>query len=149
MKKLVTIAIMFISFAAVAEPSPRVVNEKVLKAFSQTFTVAQEVTWQEFEDYYQANFKQEDVQLRAQYDENGNLLKTIRYYSEKELLPNIIAKLKTKYAGKTIEGVTETTSNDEVSFVISLKDDTNWYVVKSDAYGRMELTKKFKRADKE
>lgn len=148
MRKLVTIAIMLVSIAATAAPAPKVVNEKVLKAFNETFTIAQEVTWQEFEDYYQANFKQEEVQLRAQYDANGNLLKTIRYYSEKELLPNIIAKLKTKYAGKTIEGVTETTSNDEVSFVISLKDDTNWYIVKSDAYARLELTKKFKRADK-
>ena len=38
-------------------------------------------------------------------------------------MPNIVAKLKSKYAGEVIAGVTESTSDEEVSFVINLKDD--------------------------
>ncbi len=147
MKKILLSAVMMICLAAGATDRPSEVNEKVLKAFKETFSLAIDVVWHEYADFFQANFKQDDIQIRAQYDEEGKLLRTIRYYGEKQLLPNIVAKLKKKYANKEIFGVTETTSSDEVSFVVTIKDDKNWYVVKSDVYGNLEQTEKFKRAD--
>lgn len=147
MKKLIYLAALLTGFAATAAPSPTEISEKVLKAFSETFTSAQDVTWHEYETYAQANFRQDDVQVRAQYDENGTLLKTTRYYGEKQLLPNIVAKLKKRYAGKEINGITETTSEADVNFVISLKDDKNWYIVQSDVYGNLQQIDKYKRAD--
>jgi len=135
-------------FVATAAPAPSEVNEKVLKAFKETFTAAQDVSWHEYEDYAQANFVVDKIQIRAQYAEDGRLLRTIRYYSERELLPNVVAKLKKKYAGKEISGVTESSSDDEVSLVINIKDENNWYIVKSDVYGNLQQTEKFKRADK-
>lgn len=148
MKKLIVLAAVLTSVVATAAPVPEEVNEKVLKAFNETFIAAQDVSWQEFEAYYQANFRQDDIQVRVQYDDNGKLLRTTRYYTEKQLMPNIVSKLKSKYAGAVISGVTESTSSDEINFVINLKDEENWYIVKSDVYGNLQLTQKFKRADK-
>jgi hypothetical protein len=148
MKKLFVLAALITGFVATASPSPSDVNEKVLKAFKEAFSTAQDVNWQEYEEYYQANFRQDDIQVRVQYDDNGNLLRTTRYYSEKQLMPNIVAKLKSRYGKAEIAGVTESTSEDEVSFVINLKDNDNWYIVKSDIYGNLHQTQKFKRADK-
>lgn len=150
MKKVFFFALLLTGFVATAAnlpDAPTAVNEKVLKAFKETFSAAKNVVWHEYKDYFQANFKQDAVQVRVQYDEDGELLKTIRYYGEKELLPNIVAKLKKKYAGKEITGVTEVTSDDEVSFSINLKDDKNWYIVKSDSHGSLQQLEKFKRAD--
>lgn len=147
MKKLFYLVALFTGLSAAAAPAPTEVGEKVLKAFSETFTAAQDVTWHEYETYKQANFRQDDVQVRAQYDDDGTLLKTIRYYTEKQLLPSIVAKLKKRYAGKEINGVTETSSEAEVSFVITLKDDKNWYIVQSDMYGNLQQLDKYKRAD--
>lgn len=148
MKKVIYLALLLTGFAATAAPAPSDVNEKILKAFKETFTAAQHVSWHEYEDYSQANFMVDNMQVRAQFAEDGRLLKTIRYYSEKELLPNIVAKLKKRYAGKEITGVTESSSDDEVSFTINIKDENNWYIVKSDVYGNLQQTDKFKRADK-
>ena len=147
MKKVIYLAALLIGVAATAAPSPNTISEKVLKAFNETFTSAQDVTWHEYDQYAQANFRQDDVQVRAQYDAEGKLLKTIRYYSEKQLLPNIVSKIKQRYAGKVINGVTETSSDEDVNFVISLKDDKNWYIVKSDVYGNLQQIEKYKRAD--
>ena len=147
MKNVILSVALLVSIVAGATVSPSEVNEKVLKAFNETFAKATDVTWHEYDTYYQANFKQDEIQVRAQYDENGALLKTIRYYGEKQLLPNIVSKLRKKYADREIFGVTETTSPDEVSFLVTLKDEKNWYVVKSDVYGNLEQTEKFKRAD--
>ena len=110
MKQVLFLALLLTGFVAMANPVPPIkVNEKILKAFNQTFAAAQDVSWQEYDDYSQANFKMNLIQVRAQYSEDGQLIRTIRYYTEKELLPNIVAKLKKKYAGKEITGVTETT----------------------------------------
>ena len=148
MKRIIYLAFLLTGFVAVAAPSPSEVNEKVLQAFKETFTAAQNVTWHQYQDYTQANFEIEKVQVRAQYAEDGRLIRTIRYYSEKELLPNIVDKLKKKYGDKEITGVTESSSEDEVSFVINIKDATHWYIVKTDVYGNTQQTEKFKRADK-
>jgi len=147
MKRIIYLAFLLTGFVAVAAPAPSDINEKVLQAFKQTFTAAQNVTWHEYDGYTQANFDVEKVQVRAQYASDGKLIRTIRYYSEKELLPNIVARLKKKYANKEIAGVTESSSDDEVSFVINLKDATHWYIVKTDVYGNAQHIEKFKRAD--
>lgn len=139
---------MLTGFVATAAPAPSEVNEKILKAFKETFTAAQDVSWHQYEDYSQANFVVDKIQVRAQYAEDGRLIRTIRYYSERELLPNIVARLKKKYGGKEIAGVTESSSDDEVSFVVNIKDENHWYIVKSDVYGNLQQTEKFKRADK-
>lgn len=148
MKRIIYLAFLLTGFVAAAAPAPSEVNEKVLQAFKQTFTAAQNVTWHQYEDYTQANFEVEKMQVRAQYAEDGRLIRTIRYYSEKELLPNIVAKLRKKYGNKEITGVTESSSEDEVSFVINIKDENHWYIVKTDVYGNTQQTDKYKRADK-
>ena len=147
MKRIILTLALFVSITAFASNKPVEVNEKVLKAFNETFSKATDVVWQEYENLYQANFKQDDIQVRAQYDQDGGLIKTIRYYGEKQLLPNILSKLKKKYSSKEIFGVTETTSSEEVSFVITIRDQKNYILVKSDVYGNLEQTDKFQRAD--
>ena len=149
MKKIILSAALLVSIVAVASVRPDdEVNEKVLKAFNETFSKAQDVVWHEYENTYQANFHLDNIQIRAQYDEEGSLIRTIRYYGERELLPNVVSSLKKKYSGREIFGVTETTSEQEVTFLVTLKDENNWYVVKSDVYGNLQQTEKFKRADK-
>lgn len=147
MKKLFFIALLATSLAAQASTPPVKVTERILKAFRETFKSATDVTWHEYSDYYQANFRVAEVQVRAQYTDDGTLIKTIRYYGESQLLPHIVARLKEKYKGKSIYGVTESSSDSEINFVINLKDNDHWYVVKSDVYGNLELVDKFKRAD--
>lgn len=147
MKKILLVAAVLTCFVTFATPSPTDVSEKIKKAFNETFADATDVTWHEYEKYTQANFKQDDVQVKAQFNEDGELLKTYRYYTEKQLMPNIVSKLKKKYPGKEVAGVTELTSDDEVSFVINLRDDKNYYIVKSDVYGNLQQTDRYKRAD--
>ena len=147
MKKIILSAVLLVSIVAVTSASPYEVNEKVLKAFNTTFAKAQDVVWHEYDNIYQANFKQDDIQIRAQYDQEGSLIQTIRYYGERQLLPNIVSRLKKRYAGREIFGVTETSSDEGVAFLVTLKDEKNWYVVKSDVYGNLEQTEKFRRAD--
>lgn len=146
MKKIIYLAVLVISLSATAA-APTEISDKVLKAFKETFSFAENVTWEEMDNSCQASFKQSEIAVKATYDNEGNLLKTIRYYAEDNLPPNILAKLKKKYPGKEVFGVTELTSDEEIVYSISLKDDKNWYTIKSDPYANLQQSEKFKRGE--
>ena len=148
MKKLIYLAVLLTGLSATAATPPEI-SEKVLQAFKSTFADAENVVWNEMETTCQANFKLSEVQLRAVYDNEGNLLETVRYYGERNLPPNILSRIKKKYNGKTVFGVTEISTETEVSYHITIKDEKNWYMVKSDPYGNLQQTDKFKRAESE
>jgi hypothetical protein len=145
MKKLIICLCLFAAIGAAATTPPEV-NEKVLKAFKETFIKAEDVVWHESQTTYEAHFKQSEIVTRAIYDTEGNLLRTTRYYTEEHLPVNIIMKLKKKYDGKTVFGVTESSSEDQVTYSIVLQDEKNWYIVTADNQGSLELSTKFKKA---
>ena len=105
MKKLIICLCLFAAIGAIAAEPPEV-NEKVLKAFNETFMKATDVVWHEMQNSYEARFKQSEIVTRAIYDTEGNLLRTTRYYAVEHLPINILSKLKKKYAGKSVFGVT-------------------------------------------
>lgn len=146
MKKIIYLAVLLVSISATAATIPDV-SEKVLKAFRETFTNAENVVWNEDENHCQAFFNQKEIQIRAEYDNDGNLLKTTRNYGEKNLPANVLAKLKKKYAGKEIFGVTEVSTESEINYYVTLRDAKNFYKVEVDAYGSSQQVEKYKRAD--
>jgi hypothetical protein len=145
MKKLIILTCLFAALSATASNPPEV-NEKVLKAFGETFMKATEVVWHEVQNLYEASFKQSEIISRAIYDQDGNLLRTTRYYSQENLPINILTKLQKRYAGKSVYGVTELSSGEEVSYHITMQDEKNWYIIKADNWGGIELEKKYRKA---
>jgi len=145
MKKLFIFLCLFAALGSAASAPPEV-NEKVLKAFKETFSKATDVVWHEMQNSFQASFKQSAITTRAMYDTEGNLLRTTRYYSEEDLPIHILSKLKKKYSDKLVHGVTEITEDDEVTYFIALHDEKNWYIIKSDNWGSLDVTKKYRKA---
>jgi acyl-CoA synthetase (AMP-forming)/AMP-acid ligase II len=145
MKKLIIFTCLFAALSATASNPPEV-SEKVLKAFNETFMKATEVVWHEVQNLYEASFKQSEVISRAIYDQDGNLLRTTRYYSQENLPINILTKLQKRFAGKSVYGITELSTDDEVSYHITMQDEKNWYIIKADNWGGLDLEKKYKKA---
>jgi hypothetical protein len=124
------------------------VNEKVLKTFGKMFPSVENAKWYDYENYYEAYFDKDDVKCRVRFDIDGKIISTIRYYGESKVSPFLKAKLANRYPGKTIFGVTEVNSDFELNYHFVLEDDKNWMHVKSDGTGVMEVTDKFKKAEK-
>lgn len=140
---IASIACLFLFAAFVSAKMP---NEKVLKSFESTFEKPQEVKWYDHPDYYEVSFLQEGTKANVKYDLEGNFLSSTRYYREHQLPTNILCKLKKKYGDKSIFGVTENTTIDEVNYYIKLEDEKNWITVKVSGNGQMELYEKYKKA---
>ncbi|MDQ3846698.1 MAG: hypothetical protein M3342_22200 [Bacteroidota bacterium] len=145
MKKLLFAAATLVSLLSFATP-PADINAKVLKAFNETFTHAQNVIWNEVAGYYDVSFKMNDIQTRVRYDNRGNFIQSIRYYNEQQLPLNVVSKLKKRYADKKVFGVTEMTTTSEVIYRIVLEDEKHWLIVHADATGSIEEMEKYNKA---
>ena len=146
MKKLIFVTTLFAGSTAIFAAVPPDVNQKVLKSFEQTFKNPTDVTWHEFPNYYEVDFKQDEVKEEVRYDSEGDITSYIRYYFENNLPPHILSRLKTKYPERSVFGVTEIFSNDDLEYYITMEDEKNWYTVKSSPVGLMEQTEKYRKA---
>ncbi|HUR11602.1 MAG TPA: hypothetical protein VM012_09555 [Flavitalea sp.] len=122
------------------------VNEKVLRSFRQTFTNAESVRWEEFKTYYTVSFSLSGIQSKINYDKEGIMLGSIRYYAPQMLPLNIFNKLKKDYPKDKLFGVTEVTFGDEVAYFVKIETEKNWLTLKVDAAGNSEVHEKFKKA---
>ena len=146
-KKTLVIACCLLTVSAgVSAADGFTINEKLLKAFQQTFPDATQVKWLEEPTGYQVTFMQNNILTKVEYDKEGHFVGSLRYYSEKNLPVTVIWALQKKFAGKTVWGVTEHSSETGTEYYIKLVDDTNWYTVSCDADGNMQVVEKYKKS---
>jgi hypothetical protein len=145
MKKNLIISICLLAFCTVSFAYSSTVNEKVLKSFKETFPHAEQVNWQEFSENYIVNFMEGDIRTRINYDKEGNFVSATRYYFEQNLPVNILCKLKKRYPGQKVFGVTEVETESSTEYYIKLEDATNFTTVKSDIASNFEETEKYKK----
>src|SRR5882762_9979834 len=145
MKKNLIAFICLLVFYASASAGVTV-SDKVLKSFNETFPKAEQVKWQEFADNYVVNFLVTGIRARISYDKDGNFLSATRYYTEENLPVSILCKIRKKYPGQQVFGVTEVEVEGNVDYYVKLQDETNWTTVKASQNGAMEQVEKYKRA---
>ena len=141
---VVTCCLLTIS-AGVFASDDFTISEKMLQAFQQTFPDAKQVKWVEEPNGYQVSFRQNDILTKVEYDKDAHFVSSLRYYSEKNLPVTIMCQLQKKYAGKTVWGVTELSTETSTEYYVKLVDDQNWYTVRSDGDGNMQLVEKYKK----
>lgn len=149
MKKLLAFGVCLVLLAtqtfAKVDPTVDNVNEKVLKAFQETFPDVNNVKWQEYSTYYTVSFKQHDIQSEVRYDMEGNFLSSLRYYKEDMLPLSVLHQLKKRYAKKTVFGVTELIVGTDVAYFVKLEDETTWLTVKADQQGNLSVYEKLRK----
>jgi|SRR4051812_26289145 hypothetical protein len=144
MKKILLAVMILASTLRVFASDP--VDAKVLDAFNKAFKNAENVTWSTSEYTYEVRFDQNTVTSRITYDKAGNIIRTMRYYTEEQLPLLIVTKVKNKYADKKIYGVVEVSSEDGTFYHVTLEDAKSWLNIKADAYGSISVVSKFKKA---
>lgn len=144
MKKImlfVAIAFAF-SFKAMADDP----SQKVLDAFHKTFPNVKDVAWTENQHSYEVKFKQNEILSKVTYDLDGNIVNTLRYYYEQNLPLLVLSKVKSKFNGKKIFGVTEESSDNGTFYHIILEDEKHWVNITADSYGSIRVDKKYNKA---
>lgn len=144
MKRIFYVLVLLVSMSAFAATPP--LDEQISKQFKETFPTALNANWYEYETFYEVLFENNQVPCRVKYDLKGNIISVRRDYYEKDLSLFIVAKVKEKYPGKKIFGITEVTSDEGVFYTIILEDEKNWITLSSNDSGDMHLVQKLKKA---
>ena len=144
MKKTISVFTFFLLLTATT--FAYVPNEKVLKSFESIFSNPQEVKWFDHPDSYEVSFVQSGIRANVKFDIEGNFMGSTRYYKEQHLPTSILCKLKKKYTDKTVFGVTEVTTSEEINYYVKLEDKKSWITVKINGNGQMELIEKYRKA---
>ena len=125
---LVTCCLLTISagvFAGGIVSPELTISDKLLQVFQQTFPDAKQVKWVEEPNGYQVSFRQNDILTKVVYDKDAHYVSSLRYYSEKNLPVTILCQLQKRYAGKTVWGVTEQSTESSTEYYVKMVDDRN------------------------
>ncbi|HWB24236.1 MAG TPA: hypothetical protein VG738_02100 [Chitinophagaceae bacterium] len=120
MKKILTLTAALLLSATLLNAEP---ESKMEKAFKELFPNAQQVKWHQDDKGYLVSFTQAGMQVKILYDKKGRFTQSLRYYSEKDLPTNILLAVKNKYPGKSIFGVTEQATTNDLIYHVVLFDD--------------------------
>lgn len=142
MKKLLSV---ICSLLLVAGAYAFEVNEKVLKSFQETFSAAEEVKWEEYKTYYTVSFTNSGIRSKVNYNKDGRMLGSIRYYAPQLLPLNIYNRLKLDYSKKELFGVTEVTFGTDITYFVKMQDSKNWMTIKIDGSGSSSIHEKYKK----
>lgn len=145
MKKILLAAATLL-FTATSFATERPVTEKVLKVFQQSFTNAENAKWHDYTNYFEVAFKHNSIDTRICYNPDGDILKTVRYYSGTHLPLFVQARLQKVYGEKTVFGVTEIAIEGDTIYHIVLEDKASWLHVACNVFGDMSVTKKYRKA---
>ncbi len=145
MKKIFALCIFALFTAGAFANTPTAVNEKVLKAFRETFTTAQQITWHESTENYSVRFLQEGIKYIVYYNKDGVITNSMRFYAPALLPMNILKEIKNHYSKKTAFGVTEITSGEDVAYFVRMEDEKHWYTIKFTPSGEALEYEKLKK----
>jgi hypothetical protein len=142
MKNVFSVLIALLLSAGVVANMP---NEKVLKAFTETFTSVENVKWEDHDDYFTVSFKTGSIRSKVFYDTEGVMLGSIRYYAPEQLPLHILNQLKRQNKTKKLFCVTEVTSGNTVTCFVKLQDAAYWYTLRVEANGDSSLYEKYRK----
>lgn len=141
MKKTLGICLLnILSLFAIAGTTP-----KLPENFTELFPKASQITWSNENGKDILYFKDEDIKVRMYFNENGDMIQTIRYYFSEKLPPFILFTIQKKYEGKKITGVTEVTNPSiGCEYTVNLEDQHHIYTLKCSSGGNIINVQKFK-----
>ncbi len=107
-------------------------NNPAISTFNKIFKNVQGVSWLFQSQYSFASFTIDQVYVKAWFDKDGRLTRTIRYYQEENLAPFIKSHISQKYGSWEIFGITELSSKNSLYYEIVLKKEGHIRVIAMD-----------------
>jgi hypothetical protein len=141
-KAVLAIAIMMLSLSAAASP-----GEPLIRLFNNTFPDAKDIRWMEEKEYHIVSFTLNNTLYRIWYDKKDRFVYSLRYCQENELPMPVLLAIKKKHRDKQIKGVTEITTQQDVTYELILSDNNKWYVAHITAYGEILLKYTFRKQE--
>lgn len=145
MKNIVFVAgFLMIMMTSWAYPSERV-SRKVLTAFKNEFTTAQNVQWETGDNYFKATFTMNEQRIFAFYNVGGELMSIARNISPIQLPVNLFTDLKNEYSKCWISDLFEVSNSEGLHYYVTLETADSKLVMQSSNGGSWSTYSKCKK----
>ncbi len=145
MKKITIAALSFLLLLRVSAARGPEVKENLQLSFQKDFPNAENIHWGEDSHGYSVTFTVKSILTRITYDKKGKFTGSLRNYSEQILPYYLTSKLKKKYPGQDIYGVTEITTPNDVTYFVKLQSEKYWTTVRIDPDGTSDIVEQYGR----
>jgi hypothetical protein len=133
-----------VSAQQVSDRSP--ISSKVLQSFQQEFAKATNISWMpdKNKNIYHARFEYNNELVEAFFTDDGTLVSTARFISERQLPIMVIKELLNNYSFYTIRQVVEITDEQETSYIVNAYNEKETLILKFFANGDSQRVKRIK-----
>jgi hypothetical protein len=139
MKKIISyVAGVLIISSVAAAPGSRLIEK-----FNQTFPNAKNVKWEDDRSGYFVSFYENSNFEKVLYSREGDFICSWKYSNGEELPTNIVLLLSRKYGDSKILGVTELTTQTDVSYDIKVSKGAKWYSLDVSSDGTVTKEEKY------
>lgn len=146
MKKLTTIVAALLLLISVSTFATDVnVSSKIKSSFKKDFTSYSNERWTIKEDAYIVSFKQNDQDLAAAYNEDGDLLSVSRTITLSQLPLSVSMALQNKYSGYAITDSVIELSAEGTSYFINAENAKYKVRMQADTAGGLNVINKTKK----
>jgi hypothetical protein len=102
------------------------INIKAVRNFERFFKGAENKHWYSVDNGLIVYFTDNGIKGRANYNNNGRWLSTIRCYAEDRLPKDVRAQVKREYYDYTITWVNEISNETQLYYIVHMQDKTSW-----------------------
>jgi len=132
----------FESYNAASSSNSITVEDRVSKNFAKDFSGITDAVWTKTNSGFHVNFMSNGIQTWAALSKKGICLKSVRYYSEKNLPVAIRTQVKNVYSQFNITSVQEVYSDHTTAYLVTIADAATWKVIRV-VNGEMDIWKEY------
>jgi hypothetical protein len=147
MKKVILslATVLMIGISAFASKNDEV-NQLAVNNFHKEFINAQNIVWEQKQDYLKVTFSINEQVLFAYYNNNGDLQAIVRNIVSTQLPINLLTDLKKDYSGFWISDLFEIASDDQTSYYVTLENADKKIVLRSNGTESWDVYAKTKKS---
>jgi hypothetical protein len=128
--------------AALANAYELRVSPKAVKNFMKSFRGAENTNWYKMPQGLMVYFTVDGIKMRSVYDNKGNWLYSLRFYTEEYLPKNMRHQVKSNYYDFNITAVNEVQENNKTVYFIQLEGTKSYKTIWL-CDGEMEVANEF------
>lgn len=137
---------LLISVSAFTPVKDDTVSTKAKSAFEKTFASSSDVVWKKLGGFYMVNFKIDNQDCSAAYNEQGEFMSASRNITLSQLPLSINLALQSKYAEYSINKLAmEVTLNGESNYYIQAENAKHTLTIKANSLGTLSIENKEKK----
>jgi len=120
-------------------------NDRAIVKFGKFFPNASSESWTKTKHGFAVRFTAKNIQHLVFLTKRGNVIASIKYYSEKELPADVRMTIRYGYPDFSIKSAQEINAANKTAYLVIIEDVTSWKTIRV-VDGEMDVYEEYKKA---